>query len=187
MTGTSPWAVARREIPAGHTGLMFEDASVSSTNGTSFRTISRFFGSYANGCRLADELLFKAGDADAVDEACRRSAVGKVLPNALYVHRTGSMRWTRCCGCSRAVRTYLGEIAGANLIKLHRQSGKVSYLAYPEFETDPHPVCCGASSSRSGPARSTAFNTGTVPTRRSCTARSAFCCPSTRCTAGSPG
>ena len=51
------------------------------------------------------------------------------------------MRWTRCCGSSRdAPRTYLGEIEGANLIKLHRQSGKVSYLVYPEFETDPHPA-----------------------------------------------
>jgi DNA phosphorothioation-associated putative methyltransferase len=25
-------------------------------------------------------------------------------------------------------------------MKLHRQSGKVSYLAYPEFESDPHPA-----------------------------------------------
>ena len=31
---------------------------------------------------------FKAGDGDAVDEACGRSAVGKLLPNALYVHRS---------------------------------------------------------------------------------------------------
>ena len=51
-------------------------------------TSAPFFGSYANGCRRADELLFKAGDADAVDDACRRSAVGKLLPNALYVHPT---------------------------------------------------------------------------------------------------
>ena len=28
----------------------------------------------------------------------------------------------------------------ANLIKLHRFSGKVSYLAYPDFEADPHPA-----------------------------------------------
>jgi len=34
----------------------------------------------------------------------------------------------------------LGEIDGANLNKLHRQSGKVSYLVYPDFETDPHPA-----------------------------------------------
>jgi hypothetical protein len=26
------------------------------------------------------------------------------------------------------------------LIKLHRHSGKVSYLVYPDFETDPHPA-----------------------------------------------
>jgi DNA phosphorothioation-associated putative methyltransferase len=93
------------------------------------RDIRAFFGNYANGCRLADELLFKAGDADAVDEACGRSAVGKVLPNALYVHRTALDALDPLLrvfeGCAR---TYLGEIAGANLIKLHRQSGKVSYL-----------------------------------------------------------
>ncbi len=52
------------------------------------RDIRSFFGSYADGCRRADDLLFRAGDADAVDDACRRSAVGKLLPNALYVHRT---------------------------------------------------------------------------------------------------
>jgi DNA phosphorothioation-associated putative methyltransferase len=105
------------------------------------RDVRAFFGSYANGRRLADELLFKAGDADAVDEACGRSAVGKVLPNALYVHRSALDALDPLLrvfeGCAR---TYLGEIAGANLIKLHRQSGKVSYLVYPEFETNPHPA-----------------------------------------------
>ncbi len=105
------------------------------------RDIRAFFGSYANGCRRADELLFKAGDADAVDDACRRSAVGKLLPNALYVHRTALDALDPLLrvfeGCAR---TYLGEIAGANLIKLHRQSGKVSYLVYPDFETNPHPA-----------------------------------------------
>ncbi len=40
-------------------------------------------------------------------------------------------------GCARA---YLGEVEGANVIKLHRHSGKVSYLVYPGFETDPHPA-----------------------------------------------
>ena len=76
-----------------------------------------------------------------MDEACRHSAVGKLLPNALYVHRTALEALDPLLrvfeGCAR---TYLGEIEGANLIKLHRQSGKVSYLVYPEFETDPHPA-----------------------------------------------
>jgi DNA phosphorothioation-associated putative methyltransferase len=105
------------------------------------RDIRAFFGSYANACRLADELLFKAGDAEAVDEACKRSPVGKLLPNALYIHRDALESLDPLLrvyeGCAR---TYLGEIEGANLIKLHRESGKVSYLVYPEFESDPHPA-----------------------------------------------
>ncbi len=63
------------------------------------------------------------------------------LPNAVYVHcevldsLEPLLRVYE--GCARA---YLGEVKGANLIKLHRHSGKVSYLVYPEFETDPHPA-----------------------------------------------
>jgi DNA phosphorothioation-associated putative methyltransferase len=64
-----------------------------------------------------------------------------LLPNALYVHRTALESLNPLLrvyeGCARA---YLGQIDGANLIKLHRHSGKVSYLVYPDFETDPHPA-----------------------------------------------
>jgi DNA phosphorothioation-associated putative methyltransferase len=105
------------------------------------RDIRAFFGNDTDGCRRADDLLFRAGDADAVDDACRRSAVGKLLPNALYVHRTALEALDPLLrvyeGCARA---YLGEIEGADLIKLHRQSGKVSYLVYPDFDADPHPA-----------------------------------------------
>jgi DNA phosphorothioation-associated putative methyltransferase len=86
-------------------------------------------------------LLFRLGNAEAVDEACRQSQVGKLLPNALHVHRDVLESFEPLLrvyeGCARA---YLGEVERANLIKLHRHSGKVSYLVYPEFETDPHPA-----------------------------------------------
>ena len=105
------------------------------------RDLRAFFGSYAQAGRRADEPLFQAGDADAVDAACRRSAVGKLLPNALYVHRSaldGLEPVLRVYeGCARA---YLGAVEGANLVKLHRFSGKISYLVYPGFESDPHPA-----------------------------------------------
>src|SRR5947208_11641778 len=95
------------------------------------RDIWSFFGSSANACRLADDRLFRAGDAAAVDDACRRSAVGKLLPNALDVHRTALDTLDPLLrtyeGCALA---YLGEIEGADLIKLHRHSGKVSFLVY---------------------------------------------------------
>jgi DNA phosphorothioation-associated putative methyltransferase len=105
------------------------------------RDIRAFFGSDSGACRRADDRLFQAGDADAIDDACRQSPVGKLLPNALYVHRSALDALDPLLriyeGCARA---YLGEIDGANLIKLHRKSGKLSYLVYPDFETDPHPA-----------------------------------------------
>jgi len=76
-----------------------------------------------------------------VDEACKRTAVGKLLPNALYVHREAlnSPQPLRRVYEGYA-RAYLGEVEGANLIKVHRHSGKVSYLVYPDIATDPHPA-----------------------------------------------
>jgi hypothetical protein len=47
-----------------------------------------FFGTYASACRQADALLFQAGDPAAIDAACARSPVGKLLPDDLYVHIT---------------------------------------------------------------------------------------------------
>jgi DNA phosphorothioation-associated putative methyltransferase len=102
--------------------------------------IRAFFGTYATACRLGDELLFRAGNPEAIDEACRRSPVGKLLPNALYLHSSALETLEPLLrvyeGCARA---YLGEVEGANVIKLHRFSGKVSYLVYPQFDSDPHP------------------------------------------------
>ena len=33
-----------------------------------------------------------------------------------------------------------GEVERANVIKLHRPSGRVSHLVYPDFKADPHPA-----------------------------------------------
>jgi len=105
------------------------------------RDIRAVFGTYTKACCQADDLLFRAGSAEAVDEACRQSSIGKLLPNALYVHRIALDSLDPLLrvyeGCARS---YLGEIDGVNLVKLHRHSGKVSYLVYPDFDTDPHPA-----------------------------------------------
>jgi DNA phosphorothioation-associated putative methyltransferase len=105
------------------------------------RDMKTFFGAYSNACTEADAFLFQAGDAAAVDETCRRSMIGKLLPDDLYVHRSALdsleplLRIYEGCG-----RAYLGEVEGVNVIKIHRRSGKLSYLVYPEFENDPHPA-----------------------------------------------
>jgi DNA phosphorothioation-associated putative methyltransferase len=86
-------------------------------------------------------LLLQAGNASAIDEVCQRSPAGKLLPDDLYVHRSARdtleplLRIYEGCG-----RAYLGDVEGANVIKIHRRSGKLSYLVYPEFDDDPHPA-----------------------------------------------
>ena len=105
------------------------------------RGMKAFFGTYNKACNEADALLFKAGESVAIDEACKRSTIGKLLPDDLYAHRSALdsldpiLRIYEGCG-----RTYLGDVEGANIIKIHRRSGKLSYLVYPDFETDPHPA-----------------------------------------------
>jgi DNA phosphorothioation-associated putative methyltransferase len=105
------------------------------------RDMKAFFGSYTKACVEADALLFKAGDVAAVDESCKRSTVGKLLPDDLYIHRSAIDQLEPLLriyeGCGRA---YLGDVEGANIIKIHRRSGKLSYLIYPDFEEAPHPV-----------------------------------------------
>jgi DNA phosphorothioation-associated putative methyltransferase len=105
------------------------------------RDMKAFFGSYTRACAEADALLFQAGDAAAIDDACKRSTIGKLLPDDLYVHHSALEALAPVLrvyeGCGRA---FLGDIEGANLIKIHRRSGKLSYLVYPDFDSDPHPV-----------------------------------------------
>ena len=103
------------------------------------RDMKAFFGTYTKACVEADGLLFKTAEAGAIDEACERTAVGKLLPDDLYVHRSALdsleplLRIYEGCG-----RAYLGEVDGANIIKIHRRSGKLSYFVYPDFDDDPH-------------------------------------------------
>src|SRR5262249_52043591 len=87
------------------------------------RDMKAFFGTYTKGCAEADGLLFKAGEEGSIDEACKCATVGKVLPDDLYVHRSAIASLEPLLriyeGCGRA---YLGEVDGANVIKIHRRS-----------------------------------------------------------------
>ncbi|KPQ26504.1 MAG: DNA phosphorothioation-associated putative methyltransferase [Halomonas sp. HL-93] len=102
--------------------------------------VKAFFSNYTKACQLADELLFSLGDPEVIDAACRSSEVGKLTPSAIYVHESAIEALPPILrlyeGCARG---YIGRVDGANVIKLHRGEPKVSYLTYPEFETDPHP------------------------------------------------
>lgn len=100
-----------------------------------------FFKTYRGACEKADELLFSLGQPGVVESACNESSVGKLTPSALYVHMSALEVLSPVLrlfeGCARG---YLGQVEGANIIKLHRDEPKVSYLIYPTFESDPHPA-----------------------------------------------
>lgn len=103
--------------------------------------IKAFFSSYRRGCELADALLFSAGNLNLINDACQKSPVGKLTPRALYIHVSALTHLPQILrvyeGCAR---TYIGAVEGANIIKLYRGFPQVSYLCYPEFDTDPHPA-----------------------------------------------
>ena len=100
-----------------------------------------FFSSYTNACGTADSLLFSAGKRELVEKACRESKVGKLTPTSLYVHKSALETLEPILrvyeGCARTV---VGEVDHANIIKLRFAEPVVSYLSYPNFETDPHPA-----------------------------------------------
>jgi len=146
MTGADTWdAIARRRREDILVYLALarfgRRPALSQLPPTLQRDMKAFFGTYSRACAEADELLSQAGNAAAIDEACRRARVGKLLPDDLYVHQSAVealeplLRIYEGCG-----RAYLGEVEGANVIKIHRRTGKLSYLLYPDFEDDPHPA-----------------------------------------------
>jgi DNA phosphorothioation-associated putative methyltransferase len=99
------------------------------------------FSSYKDACEEADALLFSVGNLQNVDKACRTSPIGKITPEALYVHISalGDLSPTLRVyeGCARVL---VGSFEHANIIKLARTEPKVSYLSYPDFDNDPHPA-----------------------------------------------
>lgn len=103
--------------------------------------VRAFFGSYKAACERADTLLFGAGNQAAIDRACREAPVGKLTPEALYIHVSALPRLSPLLrvyeGCGRALT---GTVDAATIVKLHRSQPKVSYLVYPTFDREPHPV-----------------------------------------------
>jgi DNA phosphorothioation-associated putative methyltransferase len=100
-----------------------------------------FFSSYKAACARADELLFSVGDMECIERHIAVSQIGKRTGNALYVHadwiHTLPLELRVYEGCARA---YLGSMEEADVIKLHRDSPRVSYLTYNDFDRNPHPA-----------------------------------------------
>ncbi len=103
--------------------------------------IKAFFGDYQEACEVADKMLFSLGKPGVVAKSCRQSNIGKHLPTALYVHVSAIAQLDPLLriyeGC--ASRT-MGRLEDATLVKFYTNEPKISYLFYPDFDTDPHPA-----------------------------------------------
>jgi DNA phosphorothioation-associated putative methyltransferase len=98
------------------------------------------FGSYPQACAAADLMLLTLGKPGFMAACCQRSTIGKLTESGLLVHISALSALDPMLrlyeGC--ASRT-IGRMDNATLVKFHIQKPKISYLYYPNFDSDPHP------------------------------------------------
>ncbi len=113
----------RKRVPFGHLSLSLR------------ADIRAFFGNYTRALEKGIELLYAAGDTGEIELACEGLKVGWQDEQALYLHR-GALDelppvLRAYVGCATAL---FGDVSQADLIKLHKASGKVTFLVYDDFE-----------------------------------------------------
>ena len=103
--------------------------------------VKALFGSYKQACTVADLLLLNVGDLDKIANLCRESKIGKHLKDAIAVHVSALEKLPPLLrlyeGC--ASRNFY-RLENANIIKLYYNKPKITYLVYPEFDTQAHPT-----------------------------------------------
>lgn len=103
--------------------------------------IRAFHGNYAKAQLAAIRMMRQVADQDLINSTCKAVPVGKETPQAIYVHSSAMgqlptlLRLYEACA-----RGLVGEVEGANIIKLHRYRPQVSYLCYPQFDHEAHPA-----------------------------------------------
>jgi hypothetical protein len=118
----------RRRVPFGHLSLSLRS------------DIRAFFGNYTRALEKGLELLYAAGDAGEIELACEDLDVGWQDEQALYLHRSLLEQMPPILrayvGCATSL---FGDVAQADVIKMHKASGKVTFLVYDDFEGKPLP------------------------------------------------
>ena len=152
------------------------------------RDMRAFFGTYIKACRQADELLFRAGDAATIDEACKRSPIGKLLPDDLYVHRSAFDSLEPIPPSTRAaVAPTSARLKGRTSSRSTAGRGRSPTWRIPTSRATRTRPCSALSGCRCERGRSTATITKRVPTRPSCTGKNHSFAPTIPGTASSPG
>ncbi len=103
--------------------------------------VKALFGNYKQACTIADLLLIQVGDMNKIANLCKTSNIGKQLNDAIAVHVSALEKMPPLLrlyeGC--ASRNFY-RLENANIVKLYYNKPKITYLVYPEFDTQAHPV-----------------------------------------------
>ena len=103
--------------------------------------IKALFGTYTQACLIADMMLLSLRDRENIADLCHSSPVGKKRKDAFLFHisvlDTLDPLLRLYEGC--ASRNF-GRLESANVIKFHLGYPKISYLFFPNFETEAKPV-----------------------------------------------
>jgi DNA phosphorothioation-associated putative methyltransferase len=106
--------------------------------------IRSFFGDLPTAQTKARDLLFAAGDPGEIELACEGAGIGWLEADALTIHRSllnelpPLLRIYVYCAAQR-----YGDPAQADLIKIHKHSGKVTFQHYDNFDGKPLPELQG--------------------------------------------
>lgn len=103
--------------------------------------VKALFGSYKQACTIADLMLVNVGDMKKIANLCQASKIGKQLKGAIAVHISALEKLPPLLrlyeGC--ASRNFY-RLENANIVKLYYNKPKITYLVYPEFDTQAHPA-----------------------------------------------
>ncbi|AFZ26950.1 DNA phosphorothioation-associated putative methyltransferase [Cylindrospermum stagnale PCC 7417] len=78
---------------------------------------------------------------EAIAFCCQNSSFGKLLPDAFYIHVVALQALDPLLqGYESRARSIAPQAQAATLVKFSTNKPKISYLFYPDFDTDPHPA-----------------------------------------------
>jgi DNA phosphorothioation-associated putative methyltransferase len=97
--------------------------------------IKSFLGVYTKALQRGRDLLFSAGDPGEIELACEDVKVGLQDEQALYIHRSllDSLPPILRVYVGCALMRY-GDLTEVDIIKIHKASGKVTFLIYDDFD-----------------------------------------------------
>jgi DNA phosphorothioation-associated putative methyltransferase len=98
--------------------------------------IAVFFGSYKRGLAQGRALLYSAADTSTIMLACDEAAVGWQDTRSLYVPTSMSDRLpTVLRTLVSCAELLFGDMREADILRIHKMSGKVTFLSYTGFHS----------------------------------------------------